>query len=67
MSDISIQSRQTGVAGPVPAARELSLMPASRAARAAVWLVAAALGALVFSAWLRPNMIFDLADMVFCN
>ncbi len=42
-------------------------MPASRAARVAVWLVTAALGALVFAAWLRPNMIFDLAGMVFCN
>ena len=45
----------------------LELLPRSRVARAAVWLATAALGALVFSAWLRPNMIFDLADMVFCN
>ena len=45
----------------------LHLLPRSRAARVAVWLAAAALGALVFAAWLRPNMIFDLADMVFCN
>ena len=45
----------------------LRLLPQSRVARVAVWLVVAAATALVFSAWLRPNMIFDLADMVFCN
>ena len=45
----------------------LRLLPHSRAARVAVWLVVGAATALVFSAWLRPNMIFDLADMVFCN
>ncbi len=67
MSDTTKPSRETGVAGPVPAAGDLSLMPASRAARAAVWLVLVMAAALVFSAWLRPNMIFDLADMVFCN
>ena len=45
----------------------MRLLPHSRVARVAVWLVVAAATALVFSAWLRPNMIFDLADMVFCN
>lgn len=42
-------------------------MPQSRAARVAVWLVLVTVALLVFSAWLRPNMVFDLADMVFCN
>ena len=49
------------------AAEALRLLPRSRLARVAVWIVAGALGALVFGAWLRPNMVFDLADMVFCN
>ena len=48
-------------------AAPLRLLPRSRVARAAVWLVIGVAVALVFSAWLRPNMIFDLADMVFCN
>lgn len=67
MTDTTLDSREPGVAGTAHAAAEISLMPASRAARVAVWLVTAALGALVFAAWLRPNMIFDLAGMVFCN
>lgn len=74
MSDTTKPSRETGVAGPVPAPAagdlspgHLSLLPASRAAQAALWLVLVMAAALVFSAWLRPNMIFDLADMVFCN
>lgn len=78
MSDTTKPSRETGVAGPVPVPApapaaghlspgHLSLLPASRAAQAALWLVLVMAAALVFSAWLRPNMIFDLADMVFCN
>jgi hypothetical protein len=34
------------------------------------WLligVALALCGLVFAAYLRPNMVFDLANMVFCG
>ena len=67
MTYTTLDSGEPGAAGAAHAAGEISLMPGSRAARAAVWLVLAALGALVFAAWLRPNMIFDLADMVFCN
>ena len=52
-------------AAPPPA--ELRLLPRSRVARVAVWLLIAALSALTFSAWLHPNMVFDLANMVFCN
>ena len=48
-------------------AAPLRLMPRSAVARVAVWLVIGAAVVLVFGAWLRPNMIFDLADMVFCN
>ena len=46
---------------------ELRILPRSRGARVAVWLLIAALGGLTFSAWLQPNMVFDLANMVFCN
>lgn len=52
---------------PVAPADELRLLPRSRAARVAVWIVIGVLTVLVFSAWLRPNMVFDFADMVFCN
>ena len=45
----------------------LRLLPRAPAARLAVWVVIAVLAALVFGAWLRPNMVFDFADMVFCN
>lgn len=48
-------------------AQELRILPRSRAARVAVWLLVGALGALTFSAWLSPNMVFDLANMVFCD
>lgn len=52
-----------------PAASDdaLRLLPRSRAARVAVWIVIGVLTVLVFGAWLRPNMVFDFADMVFCN
>ena len=48
-------------------ADELRLLPRSRAARVAAWIVIGVLTVLVFGAWLRPNMVFDFADMVFCN
>lgn len=67
MTYTTLDSGEPGAAGAAHAAGEISFMPASRAARAAVWLVLVMAAALVFSAWLRPNMIFDLADMVFCN
>ena len=49
-----------------PAADALRILPRARGARIAVWVVAAILGVLTFSAWLQPNMVFDLANMVFC-
>jgi hypothetical protein len=46
---------------------KLAWLPQSRVLRAALALVALALGALVFAAWISPNMVFDLANMVFCG
>ena len=45
---------------------ELRMLPRSRVGRAAVWTVIGAFSALTFAAWLQPNMVFDLANMVFC-
>ncbi len=45
----------------------LRLLPRAPAARLAAWVLIGVLAALVFGAWLRPNMVFDFADMVFCN
>ncbi len=52
-----------------PAAPDQSLrwLPAARAWRYALVIVATGLGALTFAAWLRPNMVFDLANMIFCG
>ena len=46
---------------------ELRLLPRSPVAQIAVWLLAGMAATLVFGAWLSPNMVFDFADMVFCN
>ena len=54
-------------APPQDPVEELRILPRSRGARVAVWLLIAVLGGLTFSAWLQPNMVFDLANMVFCN
>ena len=54
-------------APPQDSVEELRILPRSRGARVAVWLLIATLGGLTFSAWLQPNMVFDLANMVFCN
>ncbi len=42
-------------------------LPASRLARVVLAMVSLAFGALVFSAYLHPAMVFDLANMVFCG
>lgn len=53
---------------PLPAREEpLVWLPRSRLKRAGLALAAAALAGLVFMAWLRPNMVFDLANLVFCG
>ncbi len=45
----------------------LRWLPAARAWRYALVVVAGGLFALTFAAWLRPNMVFDLANMIFCG
>ena len=45
---------------------ELRMLPRSRVARVVVWTVIGVLSALTFAAWLQPNMVFDLANMVIC-
>ena len=42
-------------------------LPAARVSRYALAVLAAGLFALTFAAWLRPNMVFDLANMIFCG
>ena len=66
MHDASMNSSLDAAPADVPAS-ELRLLPRSRVARFAVWVLIVALGGLTFSAWLQPNMVFDLANMVFCN
>ena len=45
---------------------ELRMLPRSRVACVVVWTVIGVLSALTFAAWLQPNMVFDLANMVIC-
>ena len=45
----------------------LRWLPAARVSRYALAVLAAGLFALTFAAWLRPNMVFDLANMIFCG
>jgi hypothetical protein len=42
-------------------------LPASRLARTLLAVFAVAFAGAVFSAYLHPNMVFDLANMVFCG
>ena len=53
--------------GRAPTQDELSLWPASPLGRALLAVAALALTALAFAAWLSPNMVFDLANLVFCG
>ena len=48
-------------------AGEFRWLPASRFKRALVWLGLAGFVAITFNAYLHPNMVFDLANMVFCG
>jgi len=45
----------------------LRWLPATRGWRYVLAIVATGLGALTFVAWLRPSMVFDLANMIFCG
>jgi hypothetical protein len=38
----------------------------SHAKRVLMWLLLAVLAAFVFDAYLSPNMVFDLANFIFC-
>ena len=46
---------------------EFRWLPTSLVARVAIGVAAAGFVAFVFSAYLHPNMVFDLANMVFCG
>lgn len=48
-------------------AADFHWLPASRTRRVLVWLALGALVAFTFNAYLHPNMVFDLANMVFCG
>jgi hypothetical protein len=50
----------------IAAAASLNLLP-SRGWRVAAALAGVVFFALVFAAWLRPNMVFDLANTIFCG
>jgi len=60
-------AQQQEAAPATPAAPDFQWLPASRAARMLLGAIAAGFLALVFSAYLHPNMVFDLANMVFCG
>ena len=48
-------------------ARDFRWLPASRVGRVLVWLALGAFVAFTFNAYLHPDMVFDLANMVFCG
>ncbi len=52
---------------PQPASEDFHWLPASRVKRGLILLAAAGFVAFVFNAYLHPNMVFDLANMVFCG
>jgi hypothetical protein len=52
---------------PREASEDFHWLPASRLKRALILLAAAGFVAFVFSAYLHPGMVFDLANMVFCG
>lgn len=52
---------------PAVVAPELQWLPRSPALRIAVYVAAAAAVTLTFAAYLRPNMVFDFANLVFCG
>ena len=62
----------TGADGAQPAGNHAAgvafhWLPRSRAKRALLALAAGAFTVLVFSAYVAPGMVFDLANMVFCG
>jgi hypothetical protein len=53
--------------GESAAGEEFRWLPASPLLRVLLWILFAAFIALVFSAYLSPNMVFDLANIIFCG
>lgn len=60
-------SEQRGQQAAPHQAQAFHWLPASRLARALLAVFAVAFVGVVFSAYLHPNMVFDLANMVFCG
>lgn len=46
---------------------DLQWLPRSPVLRIVVYMAAAAAVTLTFAAYLRPNMVFDFANLVFCG
>jgi hypothetical protein len=53
--------------GAPPAAESFRWLPRSRVKRVLLGVAATLFSMLVFGAYLAPNMVFDLANMVFCG
>jgi hypothetical protein len=45
----------------------LSWLPESLVRRCVLAAITLMLSAMVFAAYLRPNMVFDFANMIFCG
>ncbi len=66
--DMQTDSGIHGAPQAIPAAgEEFRWLPVSRARRVLLGLALAALAAFVFNAYHDPNLVFDLANMVFCG
>lgn len=48
-------------------AADFQWLPRSRMLRVMLWLAGAGALGLTFAAYLRPNMVFDLANLIFCG
>lgn len=54
------------VTGPA-SGEDFRWLPRSLVKRVLIWLGLAAFVAFVFDAYMGPNMVFELANMVFCG
>lgn len=48
-------------------AADFQWLPRSRVLRVILWLAGTGALGLTFAAYLRPNMVFDLANLIFCG
>ncbi len=48
-------------------AGDFQWMPRTRMLRVILWLAGTGALGLTFAAYLRPNMVFDLANLIFCG